>query len=337
MKGHRMTENIAPDATAESLPYSAWWPPSAGMLVGILLRLLHAGEPHAPFNAMAGSFILYAPLAVGATTVYVAERSARRSWKYYIAAGVIANLLFVAGTMAIMIEGLICAVIIVPLFAIIGAVGGLLMGVVCRVTAWPRHAAYCFLALPLVLGAIPAPEPSERQLAVTERHLLIAAAPALVWRQLLDAPDIRPAEVGQAWMYGIGVPLPLAGMTRQTPAGLIRHVTMGKAIHFDQVATDWEENRFVRWRYRFAPDSFPAGALDDHVKIGGAYFDMIDTEYALAPSGAGSISLTIRMHYRVSTEFNWYAKPIARLLIGNFEEVILGFYSGRATGAGGSS
>jgi hypothetical protein len=332
-----MTANIAPDATAESLPYSAWWPPLAGMLVGILLRLLYGGQQNEVYNAMSGSFILYAPLAVGAITVYIAERSARRSWRYYLAAGVIANLLFIAGTLAIMIEGLICAVIIAPMFAIIGAARGLLMGVVCRVTEWPRHAAYGFIALPLVLGAIPAPEPAERNIAVTERHMLIAAAPAVVWQQLLDAPDIRPGEVGQAWMYRIGVPLPLAGLTRQTPAGLIRHVTMGKAIHFDQVSTAWEENRFVNWHYRFAADSFPAGALDDHVKIGGAYFDVIDTEYVLTPAGAGATSLTIRMHYRVSTEFNWYAKPIAKLLIGNFEEVILGFYSGRATSAGGSS
>lgn len=328
-----MTENIAPAAIAKPLPYSAWWPPLAGMLVGILLRLLYGGKQHEVYNAMSDGFVLYAPLAVGAITVYVAEKSARRSWRYYIVAGVLANLLFIAGTMAIMIEGLICALIIFPMFAIIGVVGGLLMGVVCRVTAWPRHAAYGFLALPLVLGAIPAPEPAERHIAVTERQLLIAAAPAVVWQQLLDAPDIRPGEVEQAWMYRIGVPLPLAGVTRQTAAGLIRHVTMGKAIHFDQVSTEWEENRFVRWRYRFAPDSFPAGALDDHVKIGGDYFDMIDTEYVLTPGGAGATKLAIRMHYRVSTEFDWYAKPNARLLIGNFEEVILGFYRGRATNA----
>lgn len=332
MKETRMT-----DPRAIPLPFSAWLPPLAGMLLGILLRMVYRGEPYAVFNAMSGPFILFTPLAVGAVTVYVAERSARRSWRYYIASAITANMLFIAGTMLILIEGLICAVIIAPLFAVIGAFGGLLMGSVCRVTRWPRHAAYGFIALPLILGALPAQEPSERHIAVTERQMLIAAAPAAVWQQLLDAPDIRPDEVGQAWMYRIGVPMPLAGVTRRTPAGLIRHVTMGKAIHFDQVSTDWDENRYVRWLYRFAPDSFPAGALDDHVRIGGDYFDVIDTEYVLTPRGAASTELTIRMRYRVSTEFNWYAKPIAKALMGNFEEVILGFYRGRATHAAGSS
>ncbi|MEJ0086617.1 MAG: hypothetical protein WDO72_13095 [Pseudomonadota bacterium] len=36
------------------------------------------------------------------------------------------------------------------------------------------------------------------------------------------------------------------------------------------------------------------------------------------------------MNYRVSTRFNWYAGPVADLLIGNFEENILRFYARRA-------
>lgn len=36
------------------------------------------------------------------------------------------------------------------------------------------------------------------------------------------------------------------------------------------------------------------------------------------------------MRYRVSTQFNWYADGVARLLLGNFEDVIPGFYQRRA-------
>ena len=106
---------------------------------------------------------------------------------------------------------------------------------------------------------------------------------------------------------------------------------MGKHVHFDQVVAEWTENRHVRWTYRFDDDSFPPGALDDHVRIGGRYFDLIDTEYTLTPEDAQSTLLRIRIRYRVSTDFNWYADMVARLLIGNFEEVILRFYERRTT------
>ena len=104
---------------------------------------------------------------------------------------------------------------------------------------------------------------------------------------------------------------------------------MGKGIRFDQIAADWQPNRRVRWTYRFANDSFPAGALDDHVRIGGRYFDVIDTEYVLRKVNAGT-ELRVTMRYRVSTAFNWYTQPIAEFLVGNFEEAALRFYAIRA-------
>ena len=85
---------------------------------------------------------------------------------------------------------------------------------------------------------------------------------------------------------------------------------MGKGIQFDQIAADWQPNRRVRWIYRFTNDSFPPGVLDDHVRIGGQYFDVIDNEYVLRKVNAGT-ELRVTMRYRVSTAFNWYTLPIA--------------------------
>ncbi len=78
---------------------------------------------------------------------------------------------------------------------------------------------------------------------------------------------------------------------------------------------------------------FPPHALDDHVKIGGHYFDLADTEYTLTPNGDGKTNLRIRIRYRVSTQFNWYADRVAAWLIGDFSEVVLQFYARRAAAA----
>ncbi len=167
---------------------------------------------------------------------------------------------------------------------------------------------------------------------VVERAVTIDATPDRVWQQIHNVRDIRPDEVSNAWIYRIGVPLPQAGVTQATAEGLVRKITMGKNIHFDQVVTGWEENRFVRWVYRVDEDSFPPYALDDHVVLGGHYFDVQDTSYTLTRRGDAT-ELTIRIQYRVSTQFNWYAAPIAAYLFGNFEEVILDFYRQRSEAA----
>jgi uncharacterized protein YndB with AHSA1/START domain len=278
---------------------------------------------------MMGAFIYLAPLLVGMVTVYLAERQRRRSWGYYLWAPALANVIFVAGTLVILIEGIICAVLIVPLFAVLGAVGGIVMGAICRLTRWPKHAVYCFATLPIILGSLESRFALPDRVETIERRILIDAPPETVWEQIWNVAPIRPEEVDRGWMYRIGVPLPIAANTKQTPDGLVRRITMGKGIHFDQVVTDWEPNRYVHWTYRFDKDSFPPAALDDHVMIGGYYFDLRTTSYTLVPQGERT-QLTIRMEYRVTTPFNWYAEPIAKFLVGNFEEVVLNFYRNRS-------
>jgi hypothetical protein len=327
-------DNPAPNiAKPLLLPFLAWWPMLVGALFGILMRLVFSNDSDRAYNAMSGAFILLVPFAVGAFTVYAAEARERRKWEYYIWAPVLANTLLVIGTMVVLIEGLICAIIIIPMFAIVGAIGGLVMGAICRLTNWPKQAVYSFTILPILLGAVPPNGAGNNYFGVVERTIIVQASPDKIWRQLHEARDIKPEEVGHAWMYRIGVPLPLAGVTEETPSGLVRRITMGKSVYFDQVSTDWKVNHHVNWRYRFYEDSFPPRAMDDHVKIGGHHFDVIDTEYTLTPKDAQLTELKVKMRYRINTEFNWYADPVAQLLIGNFEEVILNFYSQRANGA----
>ena len=323
------TPEIPETPEKATLPYARWWPLLIGAATGVVLRLGFSGRPGEAYQAMAASFIFLAPVLVGAVTVYAAETQQRRAWSYYFWAGFVANVLFVLGTMAILIEGIICAILIVPLFGVFGGIGGVAMGAVCRVTRWPKQSIYGLAALPLVLGGLEPLVPLPERMSMVERTRVVAASPQAVWRQLENARDISPHEVDSAWMYRIGVPLPQAGITEWTAQGPVRHITMGSGVHFDQVAAAWEPSRHVRWVYRFQKDSFPPQALDDHVMIGGDYFDLHDTEYTLTPVAHGT-ELRIRMRYRVSTQFNWYAAPIAELLIGNFEEVILGFYAHRA-------
>lgn len=313
----------------KTLPFSALWPLLGGALVGITLRLVFSGNKAGAYEAMMASFIYLVPVIVGMVTVYIAETRARRTWAYYIWAPSIANTLFVVGTLLIMIEGWICAIIILPLFAVLGSLGGLIMGLISRTTGWPKQTLYSVAILPLILGGVEANVPLPEQINSIERTIIINATPSQVWYQIHNARDIKPEEVNFAWAYRIGVPVPISGVSQQTPAGIVRKISMGKGIHFDQIVAEWKQNQYVRWTYRFDQDSFPPRALDEHVRIGGQYFDFKDTSYTLRPCAQGT-ELTLRMQYRVSTQFNWYADSAARILLGNVEEALLSYYRRRS-------
>lgn len=334
-----------PTAPAPVSLLSSLWPALVGALVGILLRIIFSGGielqdsdkfidkvSNGVASAMSGFFIYFSPIAVSAVSVYLAERTRRRTWGSYFWTGAMANALFVLGTLVILIEGLICAIIIVPLFMILGGIGGLIMGAICRSMIFPRTSVLSFVTLPVVLALVVPPTENVPLIGVIERSVIVRAVPEKVWPHLMNADQIRPDEVSHGWLYRIGVPLPETGVTTRADDGknLVRRIAMGKAIHFEQRSSEWRDNEFVRWTYQFAPDSFPPHALDDHVKMGGEFFDIIDTRYTLSPTIDGTTQLKVQIHYRVSTDFNWYANGVAKLLIGNFEEVILDFYRARA-------
>ena len=338
MDGKLSTDNSeTPDPPKKPLPrllpFAGWWALFAGVLAGLVLRLLFSGKAGSPYASTMAAFIYLSPMIVGAVTVYVAETRQRRTWGYYFWAPFVANILYVLGTLLVMIEGWICAVVILPLFAALGSLGGLIMGAVCRATNWPKQAVLGLSVLPLVLGFVETDMPFPDRFGAVERTTVVHATPERIWRQILNAPDIKPEEVNRAWLFRIGVPVPLAGVTRQTPEGPVRRVTMGKGIYFDEVITDWQEYRYLRWLYRFYKDSFPPDALDEHVEVGGEYFDLIETSYTLTPMDQQT-ELKVQMRYRVSTRFNWYAGPVAQLFLGNVAEANVRYYKNRSESSG---
>jgi len=146
----------------DSLPFSKWRPYLGGAAVGVLMRLVFSGhDPGLIPSAMFGTFLLLSPFLVGAVTVYLAEREARQSWAYYVRAPLLSTSIFVLGTLTIQLEGLICAILIVPVFALAGALGGLLMGAICRFTNKPRRSLYSLAVLPLLFGTMEHFQPLE--------------------------------------------------------------------------------------------------------------------------------------------------------------------------------
>ncbi|RDZ27752.1 SRPBCC domain-containing protein [Lysobacter silvisoli] len=321
----------APAPRARRSPIQWLWPLVAGVAVGLGLRWVFSAKAGEAYATMLVSFVLLAPLVVGMVAAYVAQRRGPQHWAMHFGLGVLANVFFIIGTMVMGWEGAICAILASPIFTLIGGAGGLLMSAIFRFTARPKPPLYGFLALPLVLGALENPQPQGR-IEQVERTVAVAATPQAVWQQLMRADAIRPDEVDAAWSYRIGVPKPLSGLVHEDARGLVREVRMGKGIHFRQLSTDWQPQRYVRWQYAFDEDSVPPGALDDHVRIGGEYFDLRDTTYTLIPREGGT-ELKVSMSYRVSTGFDWYAAPLARWLLGNQCQVLLDFYRHRAEAA----
>jgi len=166
-------------------------------------------------------------------------------------------------------------------------------------------------------------------LRTIEHTVLVDAPREVVWDQLMNVRNIRHEEVEDGIAFRIGAPPPLSALSDEEEGERVRRISMGKRVHFDQVEIERREHEYIRWSQRFYPDSFPPGSFDEHVVMGGEYFDVDFVSYSLTPQGART-QLKMSLHYRVSTRFNWYADPLARLVLGNLQEVLLGMYQRRS-------
>jgi hypothetical protein len=250
-----------PFTPGTAFPFPAWYPFLAGLIGGIVLRSIFSGVPGSTRSAMTGAFIYLAPILVGVITVYVAETIERRSWFYYFWAPFVANVAFIMGMLVIMLEGLICAILILPMFAFIGAMGGLAMGVVCRITNWPKQTVCALAMLPIALVLAGDHLPTPTIYRHMQRSAVIHAPPAVVWANLNHAVNIQPQEFNHTWAAKIGVPMPESGTTEMTEHGRMRKMAWGKGVRFEGDFTDWQPERYMRWNYRFKVDSFPTHAL----------------------------------------------------------------------------
>jgi len=315
-----------------TLPFSAFKPIIYGAIYGLVLRGIFFGGTKGwvwGYEPMSIAFIFAAPITIGALTVFYAEKQAKRTWLYYIFAPWLATLLFMIGSMVTLLEGSICVVIIAPVLFPLSSVGGIIMGLILQNSSKPNNKLQAIALLPFCVLVLESQIPLQNDIVQLSSSIIIQAPRETVWYQLNNATDIKEDEVPTSFAYFIGAPKPESGKTIIENDQRIRKSAWQNGVYFDEKIVSWKENEFISWTYEFFPDSFPPGSLDDHVVVGGKYFDLTTTSYRLEAVPQGT-KLTLDIQYRVSTKFNWYTRPLAQYLIKDSLDSLLSFYQARS-------
>ncbi|MDB5803069.1 MAG: polyketide cyclase/dehydrase [Betaproteobacteria bacterium] len=328
------SQGTAAGSATDGSAYS--WPLLSGVvlggaLYGLAMRFAFDMTPfkspvlmHAT-GGMLISFLFFVPIVIGIITVVLAPRRPV-SGTYAFFGPWVPMSLFCFGASMLMLEGLICIVIIAPIFMVMSSIGGLVGRSIQRTNPrLGRRGLPALMALPLLGGYIEKDYVPQDRWSRVERAMEIGAPPARVWQLINHPTNISPAEMAGGLAYRIGVPYPIEANTLSEQVGGLRKLVWQKGVHFDENITAIEAQKRICWTYHFARDSFPHEALDDHVVIGGYYFDLGQTCYTLMPVAAGT-RLAVSVEYRVSTNFNWYAGAWGRLMVSNTAETILNFY-----------
>lgn len=280
-------------------------------------------------GVMSIGFLLGTPIVIGALTIHdVAEDQRSALFMIFGPWSTVTLMLF--GCAVTLLEGSICVALMAPIFLVCGSIGGLATGFYLRFSKTSGAEVRAIAVLPFLLLIGEANTTLNDQEIELKKTISVAADARTVWGQILTARSIRPDELPLSLTHAIGVPKPIEGVNKITKEGEIRYSESKRGVKFEGLVTDRKNYEMIRWEYRFGTHSFPRGSMDEHVAIGGRFFDLQDTTFNLRELSNHHAELQIVAHYRVASSINFYAVSGSKVLGRDFINTILHLYNNRS-------
>ncbi|MDO7853846.1 hypothetical protein [Hymenobacter convexus] len=294
-----------------------------GLAAGVAYAFLAMLVVSANKKGVSLTYIYVLPLILGAIPALFSTREQLQAYKDYLLLpwGIVLTFFFLCFINGF--EGMICLVIIIGPFLLLGTLGALIFRLLKLRDAGGGTRLYASLLLPvLALLAESFSHPVD-QFHTVATSVRIKASRAQVWANIRNVRSIQPGEIAPHFVHLIGVPKPLDGALDHDGIGGIRRITWEKGIRFQERITAWHDSTGFAYDIDVDPASIPPTTLDEHVMIGGEYFDVVRGSYALVPAGAGHYRVTLTCTYRITTNLPTYSRWWADFVLNDFNAMIL--------------
>lgn len=284
----------------------------AGAALGCFFRgLLSGPSPRNPeFSLiMTVGFLAFVPLSMGYIAVdsYLRRTPAEHvDWRAWILLPPASVLLAIAFALLVGWEGRICVVFAAPVMFVFSLIGGLAARALWYAIRRRAQGTVSALALPLLVLVAEAHIAPVRQIRTVNTEILVHAPASVVWDNIKSVRAIAPSELSNSWVTRIGFPKPVAATLSHDGVGGVRDATFTGGLVFTETIKQWRPEADLCFSIHANTDSIPPTTLDEHVSIGGAFFDVLAGEYELEPRGDG-VLLHLSSRERLSTHFNPYA------------------------------
>ena len=301
-----------------------------GALYGLLARLTFDQKIGGDLlGVMTISFIFVVPAVVGFLTVYLLPPERKLSPWWVILAPWATAAISLLTLMAMKLEGAICIVMMLPIYLVMASTGGALAAAL-RSWRGGRRMNAAALGAVLLLPYLAAPAenalPPAMEHRVVRNQVRIHAGADEVWSQIVRVPPIDPAQYGTSFVHRIGFPRPVEATLSREGVGGVRHASFERGVVFVETVTEWEPRRVLSFGIEADPATIPPTTFDQHVTVGGEFFDVLNGTYEIEPVGPHEVILHLRSTHRLSTTFNFYASfwtdLVMRQIQGNILQIV---------------
>jgi hypothetical protein len=269
------------------------------------------------------TYIFILPILLGAIPVLLSTKEELQSYKSYLLLPWAIVFTFFILAWAAEFEGMICLIIIIAPFLLLGSLGAFVFRLIKLKRQGNGTKLYLSLFLPLVVLFVESNFRAEDQIHTVSTSIEIQASKQNVWNNVKNVRNIKPNEIEPHFVHLIGIPKPLNGEIDIESIGGIRQITWEKGIRFQEKITNWNPTYGFTYNVNVDPKSVPPGTLDEHVMIGGKYFDVLQGSYRIDQKDSITCKVTLTCTYRITTNLNQYSKWWADFILDDFNQMIL--------------
>lgn len=293
-------------------------------LYAIALRLLFGIKDwNEIFSVMSTTFLFFLPSIIGALTVYLSDKSKVEKLSYRIFAPWIPIFLFLIITLMLAIEGWACWLMILPVFLIATSIGGLIGGYLKLKKKNDRLNISILVLLPIFISPI---EQLIEKIPATYdayTYIDINSSADRIWDNITRVKTINKADDTGYLTEFLGFPRPLRAELNYKGVGAFRKAVFTNGLIFSETVKEYEENKKMVFSIRANTYDIPSTTLDEHILIGGKYFDVLDGTYELEKLDENIYRLHLYSKFKMNTTFNFYAGWWGKIIMKDIQNNIL--------------
>jgi hypothetical protein len=293
-------------------------------LYAVVLRLFFGIETWRDlFSVMSVSFLFCLPTIVGALTVYFSSESNARKFRYKFFVPWIPIFIFLLITLALALEGWACWLMVLPLFLLAASLGGII-GAYLKLRKRGKKAYVSILMLMPIfiapiesfIGAIPG-----TYKAYT--YIDIQASEDDIWSNVTRVREIKKVQ-DKGWLTRyLGFPRPVKAELNFEGVGAYREAKFTNGLVFHETVSEYVDKKKMVFSIKAYPYEIPSTTMDEHVVIGGQYFDVLNGTYELQKLDDKTYRLHLYSHFKMTTTFNFYASWWAKWIMKDIQNNIL--------------
>ncbi len=291
-----------------------------------LANYIQAGE------LMTKAFLFLVPFVIGLITAYFNDAIEQPSKIVALITPLFSIFGFVGISVFVGWEGFICALMALPIFVFMA-----MLGAFSGVVLFKRNRNKSLVSVLLVLPFLVAPIENQFQLSekifFEHTSITIDATEEVVWQNLTRVRPISESENQPSLFQFMGFPRPLEAELDTVAVGGVRKAIFDRGLFFTETVTQMQPLQTLAFHIEADPNSIPPAALDEHVMVGGKYFDVLEGKYEIEKLNDGTILLHLSSQFRLSTRFNFYSGFWSKLIMRDIQENILDIIKERCEGS----